>query len=60
MYFHVYRDCFKFGLRKVIVELYEEGNVLVDRSRMFAGIRFEQRLKRRKEKMLKRALIILG
>lgn len=60
IYFHVYRDCFVKGLRKVIVELKDADGALIDRSRMFAGFRFEKRLARRKQRMLKRATIIVA
>lgn len=59
MYFHVYRDCMVRGLRKVIVELFDANGGLIDRTRMFAGVRFEKRLARRKQRMLKRAAILI-
>lgn len=60
MYFHVYRDCRLKGLRKVIVELKDADGSLIDCTRMFAFGNFERRLKRRKERMLKRAVILIA
>lgn len=60
IYFHVYRDCMVRGWRKVIIELRDVDGTVLDRTRMFAGLFFEKRLKRRKFKMLKRAPILIG
>lgn len=60
IYFHVYRDCMVKGLRKVIIELRDVDGTVIDRTRMFAGFRFAKRLERRKQKMLKRAPILVG
>ena len=70
MYFHIYRDSdggfeanrVLFPLRRLIIELYDDDDELLDRTRMFCPIlsfRIKNRLKRRKKAMLRRAKIFI-
>lgn len=54
----IHRDCDTLRLRKVVIELVGTDGELVDRSRMFAGFRFEKRLARRLRHMKRRAAVM--
>lgn len=56
--FTVYRDCDTLRLRKVVIELTYNGE-LVDRRRMFAGAMFVRRLKKKKARMMRLAKLML-
>ncbi len=61
--FDVSRDCDNPKLRKVRINLYVDQGDLYDRvdsTAMFAGPFFARRLARRKERMLKRAKVMLA
>jgi len=59
MEFVVSRDCDTLRLRKVVVELCHEGNVL-DKTRMFGWPLFAKRVEWRKKRMYKMALKMLA
>lgn len=62
MRFKVYRDCDHKARRKVVIELYTEQGVLLDRRRMF-GLNifgfFKARLEAKKHKMLELGKLML-
>lgn len=55
MYFKIHRNCDVLRLRKVVIELYDNNDQLIDRRRMFAGLMFSARCRAKQRRMIRLA-----
>lgn len=55
MYFKIYRNCDVLKVRKVVIELYDNKNNLIDRRRMFGYPFFSIRCRAKQRRMIRLA-----